>query len=178
LPNEKLSSKRSHSRSPAEEASSSCSSSKSHSPPFTESRKITKKIRKRKAAPKSRSRSRAPAANTQIKSPPGARIAARAASDRNAARTANPNSLQFEDRAIKEQGVYLNSSQPKCMMGHILTFPYVSALVPHVQPSCHLCPQRFAVGSTICVCHQCEPIFFSCVRCTFKIASTDSEDQN
>jgi hypothetical protein len=165
VPTAMLSRNRSHSRSRSEEATNGSSpSSKSHSPVFTESRKTKKK----KATPQSRSRSRAPDLS-------GVRIAARAASDRNSARTAAPYPQPFEDRAVKEQGVYLNGSQPKCKLGHTLTYPYVSALVPHVQPSCYFCPRVFVVGSTICVCHQCEPIYFACVRCTFKLPITDDD---
>jgi hypothetical protein len=135
----------------------------SYSPPRNDNRKTKNK----KAIPQSRSRSPAP----------GARIAARAASDRNSARTAYQNPQPFEDRAVKEQGMRLNPSQPKCTLGHNLTFPYVTDLIPHVQPTCHLCPRRFVVGSSICVCHQCEPIYIACVRCTFKLPPTD-EDQD
>jgi hypothetical protein len=134
---------------------------------YSPTRNDNRKTKNKKAIPQSRSRSPAP----------GARIAARAASDRNSARTANPNPQPFEDRAVKEQGIRLNPSQPKCTLGHNLTCPYATDQIPHVQPPCHFCPRRFIVGSSICVCHLCEPIYIACVRCTFKLPPTD-EDQD
>jgi hypothetical protein len=117
----------------------------------------------KKTTPKSRSRSRATQARSPIR-------------DRHStSRTAIPQPPPCEDRAAKKLGMRLDCIQPQCELGHVLSFPRITHLAPYVQPQCRYCPRRFIKGSPICVCHQCEPMFLACVRCTFNLPNTDDD---
>jgi hypothetical protein len=122
-----------------------------------------KRNNNKKTTPKSRSRSRA----QRAQSPQRDR--------RTTSRTAFPKPPPCEDRAVKKLGMHLNCTQPKCELGHVLSYPSITHLAPYVQPQCRYCPRRFIKGSSICVCHQCEPMFVACVRCTFNLPNTDDD---
>ena len=92
-------------------------------------------------------------------------------------RSSSRHPIEHRDRAERILGIRFDTeAQPRCKLGHILTFPHVQKLATFVEPMCVCCPRRFVLGSPCAVCHQCEPTCIACLTCAMRLLDEDTFD--